>query len=1530
MNTTQRAGNVTVATPALPKGGGTLRGIGETLGEAGMTGQASMSIPLPVSAGRGYAPSLALGYSSDRGNSPFGLGWQVPLLTISRDTRHGAPRYDEQDVFLAPNGERLVPERNDNHQLVSRSVSVYGALTLDQTYTVTRYLPSVIQEFERIEQWQPQVSGEMFWLIHTIDGQLHCLGKHAAARIADPAAPHLRIGRWLLEESVSPTGEHICYQYEAEDTTNVDLSGAQASRLHTANRYLTEVRYGNRQGYTPLYAWNDAQAVVPEWLFTLVFDYGRRTLDAQAVPNRDTSVPWPCRADAFSDYSLGFEVRTHRLCHQVLMFHHFPDELTAPSSLVRRLLFTYDQTPYVSQLIIAQMLAYERDGTMLAMPPLELTYTSFAPALSADGYQSLPAFAGWNDGRPYQLVDLYGEGLPGILYKEGSDWRYQAPQRDPNAPPNGMTYGPWEALPSAPTLQPEAGWLLMDLTGDGQLDWLILQPALNGYFSLGPVRQWSHFVPWPALPTEFFHPAAQFVDARGGGLMDLVLLSPNSVRIYPNEREAGFGTRCVVIQSAAGPLPVTLDPATLVAFSDVLGSGQQHLVRIRHDGLECWPNLGGGHFGAPLKLTSLPFDARTFNPNRVFLADLDGSGAADLVYAEADRILIFLNRCGNGFDAEPQVLPLPAGVRFNNLSQISFADLDGTGTSDLVLSVVTPEPRHWRFAFAASKPYLLHTVNNNLGASTTLTFRSSAQEWLDEKQDEPASVCGLPFSLSVLSRTVITDEITGNILTERYRYRHGVYAGREREFRGFGLVEHLDAVSAIDRTSEGLSYATPALTRQWYHTGQEQVATEGVPGPYQDDALFTLGPVRFTRFDPRTGHDELLSDEILETTRAQLSRSLKGCLLRTETYSALDQRGRAVPFTLQAWRYQVRLVQPAAAAGADCASLPMQLEQLSVNYERIAHDPVVQHDIVVQVDAYGSPLRSVTIHYPRRPKSAINPYAPDLPDAWWQASHDHGQSALRLNEELQRIHHLDDPQVWRLGLPFEQRQNVITDPSDRDHYYPATTTGLSLEVLREFNGILGASQTRVFAGQRVTYYFDKDGTEVQPVDSAPPPLALVHHVEVAELDETALAALDTLPDLEATLNQAGYRQAPTVLTEPGANEAPIWVAPRDYVTYVDHAGLWLPFYRPRSTQSSLIVGAQQFTYDPHMCVVLSVTDALGNQVTARYDYRFLEPLQTTDPNQNVQEVWFDALGRVVASSFHGRELDKEDTPRAVGFAPLNTFDPNVAALSSIEAALADPAGALQDAASVCLYDLYCWTGQITSTQLAAHVSTDQVPALWQALQHAHLITASGHILTRGHIWASQNHPLPGIPPTVQTLLQQSPQSPVQAATLSADRYPGTPQKQIPITLSLSDGFGRALQTKQKVEPGPAYVVDDQGRFVLDANGQPRISNTGTEPRWAVSGRVIYNDKAEPVRVYQPYFLDQPRYVDDLDMVNWGYADTYAYDPLGRWRERITALGFRHRIRYYPWFNVEEDENDTLNEVLDEETHPPHTDQENPP
>ena len=55
-----------------------------------------------------------------------------------------------------------------------------------------------------------------FWLWYAADGQVHLLGYESAARISNGG----HTARWLLNASVSATGEQIYYRYRAEDDIN--------------------------------------------------------------------------------------------------------------------------------------------------------------------------------------------------------------------------------------------------------------------------------------------------------------------------------------------------------------------------------------------------------------------------------------------------------------------------------------------------------------------------------------------------------------------------------------------------------------------------------------------------------------------------------------------------------------------------------------------------------------------------------------------------------------------------------------------------------------------------------------------------------------------------------------------------------------------------------------------------------------------------------------------------------------------------------------------------------------------------------------------------------------------------------------------------------------------------------------------------------------------------------------------------------------------------------------------------------------
>ncbi|WP_439145452.1 toxin TcdB middle/N-terminal domain-containing protein, partial [Xenorhabdus bovienii] len=152
---------------------------------------------------------------------------------------------------------------------------------------------------------------------------------------------------------------------------------------------------------------------------------------------------------------------------------------------------------------------------------------------------------------------------------------------------------------------------------------------------------------------------------------------------------------------------------------------------------------------------------------------------------------------------------LPENVRFDRTCQLHIADTQGLGVSSIILTVPHMTVQHWRLDMTQHKPGLLNTINNNMGAETTLFYRSSAQFWLDEKHQAESvgrSVTSyLPFPVHVLWRTEVLDEITGNRLTSEQDYAHGAWDGREREFRGFGRVSQKDTDKLAQATDSSVT-----------------------------------------------------------------------------------------------------------------------------------------------------------------------------------------------------------------------------------------------------------------------------------------------------------------------------------------------------------------------------------------------------------------------------------------------------------------------------------------------------------------------------------------------------------------------------------------------------------------------------------------------------------------------------------------------------------------------------------------------------
>jgi len=1519
---------IQINTPVLPKMGGAIQSIGKGWGGVGTHGAATLELPLPISPGRGFAPALGLGYSSDVGNSPFGIGWRMTVNAVTLRTTKGVPTYDGTDQVVGPGGDVWMPERNeDDGELISRTTTTYNGVELGQEYKVVRHWPRVEGEFALIEHWSSSADSAGFWMVHGADGSLHVYGTHALSRRADPGKPGKpdapkRVGVWMIDESLNARGEHIVFEYKAE----TEPPAPPQLRDYRAQRYLKRVLYGNAKAHPHLFAWVPDSWKDQAWHFHLVFDYGERSTALETAPTFAEQQPWPERSDTFWNYSYGFELGTRRLCRQVLMFHDFPNELGDTPVLVQRLLLEHRTSDLgYNQLTAAHVQAYDASGQTESRPPMEFSYNRFALDPAQKGWRKFPELPGLNDGQRYQLVDLYGEGMPGVLCRYDQAWYYREPLRG-EAGGDEIAYSEWKRLdhiPAADSRKP-VRQTLTDLTGDGKLDWVLAMPGMCGFFTLDPDRNWTGFVPFDAFPGEFFHPMAHMGDLVGDGLSDLALIGPRSVRLYANHRAQGFAAGIDVShldESAKGDddsLPMLSNtPTELVAFADVLGSGQQHLVRIRHNEVKVWPNLGRGRFGKGFVLCELPFFDGEFNAAQVLLADLDGSGAADLVYLDTDGLRVFMNHSGQGY-ATCTELPWPEGLRYDQLCQVSIADLQGLGCSSLVFTVPHMTPQHWRYDFISAKPYLMSRTCNNMGASTGVTFRSSAQEWLDEKQEQHTAgienpISRLPLALHLVSQQTQLDDITGNRLTQLFSYRGGYYDRFEREFRGFRLLLQRDTeASAAERASDG--FTAPILSKTWFHTGDTiDPARDGYYA--RDKAAVALKPTLLQEYhsNDRAAQPFTSADE---ETHREVARALSGRVLRSETYAADDDPATAVPYAVQESRFLVRVLRCKGKYQPYAVLQPLNLESISYQYESaFADDPLCQHQLNLEWDEYGSPGHGFTVHYARRKTvDDTSPFSDEYEQNWWKDAHDDAQQKWYLTQTRSRPVHLPGREAWRLGLPYQQRSNALV--LDKAALSPQS---INHEHFLEMSADDGEwAKQAVLTGLSLQRYIDPaNGQTLAPGEATFE--ALPAYIETAELDAVALSAYDKLKDEDGNMPfnlkeklespEVGYHIMDLFLPEvsrqpvkdPGDAKNYLWSVHRGFPVYHDLNG----FYNVQKYQETRSHGVTSVTYDDYGCLTTAVT--LPDGCTTRaldIDYRTFLPARIEDPNRNIQEALYNAFGEPFVTSFHGTELGEP-----VGFDPLDTYDPPSDRDPAI--AIADPKKAIGNFASAGFRDTFSWMGRISRST--------SPPTEW--LEWAR---SEGFVLPSGHLCDRARQHVSGLenPDPNEVLLKQqidaSHREPVYAATLLADRYPGDPEMQVRVSIACLDGFGRTLQTKQEVEPGKSWQVNERGELNLKPDGTPL--EVDALRRWRVSEPVEYNNKGEKVRIYRPYFADKPLYINDRSMRQSAFHDQQFYDAAGRPTETVLArkmlqgdppqmLPLRRRVWYWVWCNVAFDEND---------------------
>lgn len=1467
---------------ALPKGGGAVRGIGEKFAANPVTGTGSLSVPLAVSPGRaGFGPQLSLSYDSGAGNGPFGFGWNLSLPAITRKTDKGLPQYHDDansDVFVLSGAEDLVPVFKKD-QLGNWQHTPAGELKFDETtrddYLVRHYRPRIEGLFARIERWTRLSDGDTHWRSISKDNITTLYGLDEQSRLFDPADP-ARVFSWLICESFDDKGNLIRYSYKAEDGAGLDSAAGPF-----AQRYLKRIRYGNLP----------SRLIQPEpdaWLFELVFDYGEH---AVAAPLPNDPGDWLPRPDPFSTCRPGFELRTQRLCRRVLMFHHFPaagpagpdEPAIGANCLVRATEFAYELSPIATYLTAVTHASFRRAGngySRRALPLLQFEYSraeiqAELKTIDPTSVENLPAGL---DGGRYQWADLWGEGLSGVLTEQAEGWFYkrnlspltwQVVRNDTgqDTVEAEARFGPLALVASRPSPGNLAGrQQLLDLGGDGQPDVVQFAPPLAGYFSQDEAGRWQPFVAFQNQPNiDWQDPNLRHVELTGDGHADLLLARDGYFVWHRSLAKEGFGPAQLSPQppdDERGPRLVFADGRQSIFLADMNGDGLADLVRVDNGEICYWPSLGYGRFGPKVSMANAPcFDRpEQFDPQRLRLADIDGSGVTDILYLGQQAVWVYLNQSGNSWSQPHQLDAFP---RPDNLASVQALDLLGTGTACLVWSSPlghnARQPVRYLDLMGGQKPHLLVRVVNNLGAETRVQYAPSTKFYLQDEHDGRPWLTKLPFPVHVVERVETFDRISRTWFVSRYAYHHGYFDGVEREFRGFGMVEQWDTAefNSLKTDSEArlgdsaninaASHVPPVWTKTWFHTGAY------VDGEHISNFFAGIGPGEGEYYREPALRDEahdaaaqalLLDDTVLPpglspAEEREACRALKGSVLRQEIYALDDSPQAEHPYRVTERNYSIESLQP-QGSNPHAVFFVHARETIDYYYERNPADPRVSYALVLAVDDFGNVLQAAAIGYGRWTASTDPALTP--------ADHDRQRLSLLTCTETQVTAVIDTADAYRVPVPCDSRTFELPArllaPRVR-LTLPQLAAEIGAATAIPYEKTVQSGQKRLIEHGRTLFYRD---------DLAGP-LPLGQQGQLGLLFESYKLAFT--PNLLAGVYT---RAAENLLPNPAILGAEGGYVPGDacraagWFPAGDSPGLWwLPsgqsFFappaaepaRPAPLPQNLATARAHFftphgqrdafgrltylTHDAYDLLLTATRDPLGNAVQADNNYRLLQPWQLTDPNGHPTAVAFDTLGLVVGTAQRSR------TGAGDSLAGFKTDLTQTELDAFFAAPHGQAAGLLQQATTRIVYDInrYANTG-----------------------------------------------------------------SPAYAAALARETHisdPGGTTSKIQVSFAYADGFGREIQKKLPAEPGPV------------ADGGPPV-----KPRWVGSGWTIFNNKGKPVRQFEPFFTGTHAFQFDRQA---GVSATLFYDPAERVVATLHPNHTYEKTVFTPWQQQSFDVNDTV-------------------
>jgi hypothetical protein len=796
--------------------------MGESFSNQLSTGTGSFSIPISLPATRGGADaSLSLSYSTSGGHGLAGVGWDVGVPYIARQTDRGNPLYQDpaagagwypgQDRFVFNGGQELVPVGLVTGTTCANALpgEAMPSWADKWQYFRARVEGSFLRFF-----WSPD---HRTWRVQDKSGQSIEIGvpldgsTSTGAIETDPAAAG-HIFRWNLSR-----------QYDAYGNANPPAGSVPQPVNVTRFRYLIDsgTSYLTDIFDTPPQA-NAANADVSSYAHHTHLSYAARP-DVTQSYRRGWLTQQGLRlsgVDVSSKSTLGGPQGVRRL--------------------VRRYHLTYDASYHVS--LLTQLQVEGRCGAPAAgeegepvvedanqllpaqtscprLPPMVMGYTHVTPH-KVDGTAGVADLAGYEgfderlttmaaspphsvDEAYTDLFDINSDGLPDVLVtmpglyggKHGLYLNGAAGAANAfTATTMGITGVQGE---DATTISLDnANVSTGDLDGDGTID-LLHMPQVKTYSVYTPSGSGTS---WTWLGRTIATAAAQSpkinlgndgldlqrMDVNGDGLVDVVLSTGTEMETffslgkYPGG-DGQFGhaawTGATTASISNDPiaacvpwdgLPVQLSDAT-VKVADMNGDGLPDLVRMRQGDIHYWPGRGNGVWGtgAPGACAAGGFGESSYVTMTSSPTYADPSGAAIRI----DDVN------GDGLDDLVQ-------VEFDNIqiwlnvdgtgwtkvhliadapsspsfqNRVRIVDMNGSGTRDILWG----DAGDYRFMdlSGGERPWLLNHVENGLGKTTDLAYGSSTSQMLAAAAAGASWSSLVPMPVHVVTQMTVSDNL---------------------------------------------------------------------------------------------------------------------------------------------------------------------------------------------------------------------------------------------------------------------------------------------------------------------------------------------------------------------------------------------------------------------------------------------------------------------------------------------------------------------------------------------------------------------------------------------------------------------------------------------------------------------------------------------------------------------------------------------------------------------------------------------------